>query len=592
MTDQKIQTIKKYREYDLFRHENMYYAISSEKLNGIMPEPDLLHKLSTYHAPHHLNFLLDIIDRKYPQQVRIDIANNCNIRCLMCEGFTSYSKSDLQFIKLDTIKPFFEKIRNRPVKDIYIGCHAEPLINPEFADIAQWLRYTYPDSKIWIVTNGVLLHKYVGLFNQLKLYLQLSLDSLVSETYRFIRNGAMLGKLIYSLERLHSNCQVNCHQVLMQCNADECDRIIEFCHTRGYTFSCVPMSIGGHASMIRKEILDQSLWFAKEQLIRTAEVLSSKLRHSKTLNYEVITEKRDFKERANECISHYFDFTISGNGNCLLCQRFSVGNLFFDTPDQILEKYENLCSKIGKNRKKYCMGCPTLTVCYSPSIVSIESYFKGNILSSFQSEDLVQFGLSSDLTDSQRKEYFIKTIGSGYIICDVKPNQDGYQINVYNNEKFAERLRNKRFKYSHEAYKYAVDNAEFAQQPVLVERFGDYNIVHVGYYYYAVPLSIGHIDMAIVENQERPEMLHANSIVELKQLLPTPPPHIPAPSLVETDGLYNFVEFGGKFFAVPIILGPMDMRLSENQQKIGVLTAESIAELKKMVDYIKRGLGK
>ena len=42
MTTRNIQMIKKYREYDIFRYGNIYYAISSKKLSECMPDPDLL----------------------------------------------------------------------------------------------------------------------------------------------------------------------------------------------------------------------------------------------------------------------------------------------------------------------------------------------------------------------------------------------------------------------------------------------------------------------------------------------------------------------------------------------------------------------
>jgi molybdenum cofactor biosynthesis enzyme MoaA len=33
--------------------------------------------------------------------LRIDIANNCNIRCIMCQGYNGLAKADISFLDFD-----------------------------------------------------------------------------------------------------------------------------------------------------------------------------------------------------------------------------------------------------------------------------------------------------------------------------------------------------------------------------------------------------------------------------------------------------------------------------------------------------------
>jgi molybdenum cofactor biosynthesis enzyme MoaA len=33
--------------------------------------------------------------------LRIDIANNCNIRCIMCQGYNGLAKADMSFLDFD-----------------------------------------------------------------------------------------------------------------------------------------------------------------------------------------------------------------------------------------------------------------------------------------------------------------------------------------------------------------------------------------------------------------------------------------------------------------------------------------------------------
>src|SRR5713101_9797194 len=122
--------------------------------------------------------------------LRIDLANNCNIRCIMCQAYNSLPVSAMEFLDFEK---FQATTRGELGKWDYIqlGNVAEATIHPRFADYLRYVRLEAPDSTIHIVTNGKTLQKFAALINEVgNCLIQISMDSVRKEVHEYIREGS------------------------------------------------------------------------------------------------------------------------------------------------------------------------------------------------------------------------------------------------------------------------------------------------------------------------------------------------------------------------------------------------------------------
>src|ERR1035441_8862041 len=77
--------------------------------------------------------------------LRIDLADNCNIRCIMCQAYNSMPVSAMKFLDFDK---FAENTRGEIGKWDYIqlGNVAEATIHPKFGEYLRFVRSEAPDS--------------------------------------------------------------------------------------------------------------------------------------------------------------------------------------------------------------------------------------------------------------------------------------------------------------------------------------------------------------------------------------------------------------------------------------------------------------
>src|ERR1700687_5400413 len=113
-------------------------------------------------------------DRGY---FRMDLTDNCNIRCIMCQAYNWMPVNTMRFIDFDR----FVAATSREIgkwQVIQVGNVAEATIHPRFPDFIRYIRREAPDSQIRLVTNGRLLNKFAPLLNEAgNVVVQVSMDS-------------------------------------------------------------------------------------------------------------------------------------------------------------------------------------------------------------------------------------------------------------------------------------------------------------------------------------------------------------------------------------------------------------------------------
>ena len=107
--------------------------------------------------------------------------------------------------------------------------------------------------------------------------------------------------------------------------------------------------------------------------------------------------------------------------------------------------------------------------------------------------------------------------------------------------------------------------------------YGMYNIVKYHDKYWALPLALGPLNITRQPDREKPGILSACTLSELKELCG---PLNSAPVLLETLPPYNLVAWKDRFWAIPLAFGPYDITQSENQSREGIKVALSLEHLR------------
>jgi MoaA/NifB/PqqE/SkfB family radical SAM enzyme len=112
--------------------------------------------------------------------VTLYLSERCNSRCVTCE-YWRHGTDDMTLAAVTRLLPSLARLRT----EVVLISGGEPLLNPEWADIAHALRSN--NLKVWLLTSGLSLAKHVrraaGLFDAITV----SLDGTTPATYAAIR---------------------------------------------------------------------------------------------------------------------------------------------------------------------------------------------------------------------------------------------------------------------------------------------------------------------------------------------------------------------------------------------------------------------
>ena len=344
-------------------------------------------------------------------QLRIDLSDNCNIRCIMCQAHNHSSPSNVSFLDFEMFK---EQTAGQLADwdTIQLGNIAEPTIHPKFADFLRYIR-SQTTARIHIVTNGKLLDRFADVINECECLVQISTDSLQKETHEYLRVNSNYDNLMRNLSLLDtSRTEVLLSFTLMRSNIDEYDEILQFCSTRGYQLSVFPMTLRvGNGAMIPYNLAWESLWFCKDKLKKWLKTF-----YGNSYN-EMVQGTASGKKPTTEwlsrftCRAHETDLMIDGRGNTLLCSMEPLPSLSEMPLDDLWnsEQAEGFRSTIANGRTP-CMACDYLERCLAPSMSRLENHFDKSIntILSDATKDAIRF--DSTLSDEQQFLIFLKDV--------------------------------------------------------------------------------------------------------------------------------------------------------------------------------------
>lgn len=112
--------------------------------------------------------------------VTLYVTDRCNSRCVTCD-YWRHGRDDMDLAAVTRLLPSFAQLGTQMV----LLSGGEPLLNPEWAAIAELLRKN--GLKIWLLTSGLALAKHARRAAELFDTITVSLDGADPETYAAIR---------------------------------------------------------------------------------------------------------------------------------------------------------------------------------------------------------------------------------------------------------------------------------------------------------------------------------------------------------------------------------------------------------------------
>ena len=112
--------------------------------------------------------------------ITLYLTERCNSRCVTCDYWRT-GHADMNLAAVTRLLPSLAELQTK----VALISGGEPLLNPEWADIAQLLRAN--GLKLWLLTSGLSLAKHARRAAQLFDAITVSLDGTSPETYAAIR---------------------------------------------------------------------------------------------------------------------------------------------------------------------------------------------------------------------------------------------------------------------------------------------------------------------------------------------------------------------------------------------------------------------
>jgi radical SAM protein with 4Fe4S-binding SPASM domain len=502
--------------------------------------------------------------------IRVDLCDNCNIRCIMCQAYNSVPIREMQLLDFDTfVRNTTGEIANWST--VQLGNVAEPTIHPRFADFVRYIRSQNPETTIHVVTNGRLLHKFATLLNESgPCTVQVSMDSVNKEMHEYIRAGSDYDRVMANLELLDpTKVQVLLSFTLMRSNIDEYPQMAEFCRSRGYHMSCFPMIVRQETNVLPYNLIEESLWFHREKL-------QAWLRDFYGSTYALMvgtasgatTSLTEFT-----CNAHHQDLGIDARGNTNLCyNKVALGNILktsaadlWNAPAAVEFRQE-----VDQTREP-CVTCDYRLRCLSPSMALLDNHFAENLLEGLTPETRETIGYHREISDEEARWRFIQEIGQRVGIFDIR-EQDGGWIarRVIALEDgtldFGSPIESPTRHELHQKMQGSTDIA-YDLIPTLVERVQFCNIVRYRAKYWVLPLSLGVFDLSIETNRRHPEVVHTTSLEEARQIAQSV--GLP-PELIHSEGGNNYVRYRGSIWEIPQSLGHVDLTTEVGRTTRGV----------------------
>lgn len=153
--------------------------------------------------------------KEYPTLLELELSNQCNLECVMCEGRLSSgirkNRDNLPPLPMTYDDSFVEQLKEFiPHLEELRFNGGEPFAQKIVYDICMVVAELNPSLRINIATNGTVYNKQVQkIMDKCNLHLNISIDSLEKENYEAIRINGDFDLLMTNFQRFRDYCNSN-----------------------------------------------------------------------------------------------------------------------------------------------------------------------------------------------------------------------------------------------------------------------------------------------------------------------------------------------------------------------------------------------
>jgi Fe-coproporphyrin III synthase len=159
--------------------------------------------------------------------VTLYLTERCNSRCVTCD-YWRHGRLDMNLDSVTRLMPSLVRLGTR----VALISGGEPLLNPEWHDIAQLLKGG--GIKLWLLTSGLSLAKNARRASQVFDAITVSLDGTSSQTYAAIRGLDAFDKVCEGIRAaVVAGSKVGVRVTLQRVNYRELPQFVELAHQLG-----------------------------------------------------------------------------------------------------------------------------------------------------------------------------------------------------------------------------------------------------------------------------------------------------------------------------------------------------------------------
>lgn len=153
--------------------------------------------------------------KEYPTLLELELSNQCNLECVMCEGRLSSGirKNREKLPPMENIydDSFVEQLKEFiPHLEELRFNGGEPFAQKIVYDICMLVADIKPELRINIATNGTVYNKQVrAILDRCNIHLNISIDSLDKENYEAIRINGNFDDLMENFQTFRTYCKNN-----------------------------------------------------------------------------------------------------------------------------------------------------------------------------------------------------------------------------------------------------------------------------------------------------------------------------------------------------------------------------------------------
>jgi MoaA/NifB/PqqE/SkfB family radical SAM enzyme len=159
--------------------------------------------------------------------VTLYLTERCNSRCVSCD-YWRHGRADMSLESVARLLPALQRLQTRVV----LVSGGEPLLNPQWADIARLLRSQ--GLRTWLLTSGLSLAKHARRASQLFDDITVSLDGTCAATYAAIRGLDAFETVCAGIRAAADlGASIGLRVTLQRANYRELPQFVELAHQSG-----------------------------------------------------------------------------------------------------------------------------------------------------------------------------------------------------------------------------------------------------------------------------------------------------------------------------------------------------------------------